>query len=54
MVSDDYIELTPHPHKMVCPKCKLTRYLPDGWQELLKSDTIKCRKDNVEMVEETQ
>jgi hypothetical protein len=50
-MSDEAIILPPHPHKMVCPKCGLTRYLPEGWQELMGSTTIKCRRDNIEMVE---
>jgi hypothetical protein len=49
MISD--IELPPHPHKMVCPVCDLTRYLPDGWQQMLHSETIQCTQDGVDMVE---
>jgi len=51
---DAIIELTPYPHKMVCPECGLTRHLPDGWQKMLNSETIKCRKDDAVMVEEEE
>ena len=44
------IVLTPHPHKMVCPVCGLTRYLPDGWQVMLGSDTLTCTLDQVALV----
>jgi len=45
------IVLSPHPHKLVCPTCGLTRYLPDGWQQMLNSETLTCTTDNVAMVE---
>lgn len=48
-VSD--IVLPPHPHKMVCPVCGLSRRLPDGWQAMLSSDTLTCTTDQVAMVE---
>ena len=46
------IVLPPQPHKMVCPVCGLTRHLPEGWQEMVDSDTIRCVTDGVDMVEE--
>jgi hypothetical protein len=45
------IDLPPQPHKMVCPACGMTRYLPDGWQDILGSTTIKCVADDRVMVE---
>jgi hypothetical protein len=45
------IELPRHPHKLVCPVCGLTRYLPDGWQEMLRSDVLRCTADGVVMEE---
>jgi hypothetical protein len=45
------IDLPPQPHKMVCPACGMTRYLPDGWQDMLGSTTIKCVADDRVMVE---
>ena len=51
-MSDPDIVLNPHPHKLVCPVCGLTRHLPDGWQQMLNSETLTCVTDNVVMVEE--
>jgi hypothetical protein len=45
------IDLPPQPHKMVCPVCGMVRYLPDGWQEMMGSPTIKCVADDRVMVE---
>jgi hypothetical protein len=36
---------------MVCPVCGMVRYLPDGWQEMMGSPTIKCVADDRVMVE---
>lgn len=49
-VSADIV-LPRHPHTLVCPVCGLTRHLPDGWQEMLGSETMTCVADRVEMVE---
>lgn len=40
-----------HPHKLVCPKCGLTRHLPDGWQEMVGADSLTCAVDRTVMVE---
>jgi hypothetical protein len=45
------IVLPPHPHKLVCPTCGLTRHLPEGWQVMLGSETLTCVADQVVMVE---
>lgn len=45
------IVLPPQPHKLVCPVCNLTRTLPDGWQQILGSETLMCTQDQVPMVE---
>ena len=45
------IVLMPYPHTLVCPGCQLTRNLPDGWQEMLNSQTLSCTECNKVMQE---
>jgi hypothetical protein len=52
-MSNPDIVLPPHPHKLVCPVCGLTRHMPDGWRAMLRSEILTCTTDDVVMVEDT-
>lgn len=47
------INLPPHPHTLVCMECGLRRDLPEGWQEMLGTDTLTCTLCQQPMVELT-
>ena len=53
-MSEADIVVPRHPHKMVCPGCGMARYLPDGWQEMLRSETLSCVPCHLVMVEVDQ